>query len=961
MDLSKNTFICDEIHSLHENNNVYFVEEGEIDLYFCKIDKNNKKGRRYHFVSLKKGDIFYDFPYFDNLEFFALGTSSSKLSFISWGSFFSKFQKTEQDYNELSILFENWIKKIYKFLSKSFINTNSLTPFENQSQIEEPTIFRPISLDIFWLEIKKGEVFLFDNEQLSVNTKTQYFPFNNKTWFSVKKELNCNLLTTKELIKQNSSHETFKNFYYFLQKAVILFLNQNDTKEQERLKNKVEHDEKKLETALLNLSMTIDKDYKQNISIQEDLDPHTLACKIVGEHLGAKIIQYKELKKNPNIKNPIQKIARASGIKAREVVLMGDWYKKDHGGLVGYYKEGSKKEVVALIPSHNKSYRMINPVKQTEVIVDEQIADSLENIAFMMYKSLPHRALNLKDIFNFILQPLKKDLSLIIFSGLLVGILGMVTPIFTGKLFNTIIPESNHFQLLQIAIALVAIAISTALFNFTKGMATARAKGHISLHLQSAIWDRLLSLPAPFFRNYSVGDLAMRANGINAIEEALTGTLLSTLLSGFFSFFSLFLLFYYNVKLASVALALVIIAMSFSLISAYIQAKYQRKIIEKGGKLTGFILQLLNGIQKIRVANAEKRAFYEWSKKYSEQRNISFKAGNSQNYLELFNSSFPVLTNIVIFASVVFLLNQENTKFSTGDFIAFTAAFGQFLSASLSISGVVIKIIDIIPIYKRIEPIFKTLPEVNKAQADPGKLTGLIETNGIRFQYPNTQKEVLKNITFSIEPGSFVAFVGPSGSGKSTILRLLLGFEKPKSGSIYFDKQSLAELDILEVRSQIGSVLQNGQIIQGDIFSNIVGATGMSLDDAWEAAKMAGFDEDIRQMPMEMHTIVNAGGGTLSGGQRQRLLISRALITKPKIILFDEATSALDNYTQSIVTKSLEQLQATRIVIAHRLSTIENADYIYVIDDGEIKEHGHYSSLIKQDGLFKKLASRQIT
>ena len=219
---------------------------------------------------------------------------------------------------------------------------------------------------------------------------------------------------------------------------------------------------------------------------------------------------------------------------------------------------------------------------------------------------------------------------------------------------------------------------------------------------------------------------------------------------------------------------------------------------------------------------------------------------------------------------------------------------------------------------------------------------------------------MLEDVSLTAEPGEFVAIVGPSGAGKSTVFRLLLGFERPETGTVSYDGQSLGELDARAVRRQLGVVIQNARILAGPIFQNIVGAANLTLDDAWEAARIAGIAEDIERLPMGMHTFISDAAAAFSGGQRQRLLIARAVVARPRVLLFDEATSALDNRTQAAVSSALEQLQATRIVIAHRLSTIQHADRIVVLERGRIVEQGHYDELMESDGLFASLARRQI-
>jgi ABC-type bacteriocin/lantibiotic exporter with double-glycine peptidase domain len=276
-------------------------------------------------------------------------------------------------------------------------------------------------------------------------------------------------------------------------------------------------------------------------------------------------------------------------------------------------------------------------------------------------------------------------------------------------------------------------------------------------------------------------------------------------------------------------------------------------------------------------------------------------------------------------------------------------------------TGAFVAVMMAIPIYEQARPILEACPEVGESKMSPGPLGGEIEISQVTFRYDPDSAAVIDRVSLRARPGEFIAIVGPSGSGKSTILRLLLGFEHPESGSIYFDGQDVSGLDIQAVRRQIGVVLQNGSVMTGDLFTNIIGSSLAAMDDAWEAARMAGLDEDIRQMPMGMHTVISEGGTTLSGGQRQRLLIARAVVNRPRLLFFDEATSALDNRTQAIVSESLERLQATRIVVAHRLSTIMNADCIYVLDGGRVVQTGPYASLRSEGGVFAELIRRQMT
>jgi ATP-binding cassette subfamily C protein len=666
-------------------------------------------------------------------------------------------------------------------------------------------------------------------------------------------------------------------------------------------------------------------------------------------------ISFKDPPKHRDTPLRLLDIAHLSGFRTRDVLLRGKWWHRDNGPMLAFFEEG--RQAVALLPDSSRRYRLYDPVAGTEEPVDARRAAALAPRAYTFYRPFPHKNIRGVDLLKFGLQNCLSDLSMVVLMGGLAALLGLFIPWVTGIIFDTVIPEAARSQLWQIVALLLTCAFVTTTFNLTKGIAIVRIEGKVDKVLQAAVWDRLLSLPVPFFRQFTVGDLANRGMGISAIRMILSGIVVNTVLTFVFTSCNLLLLFYYDWQLALVALSVLGAAISIILLLTYFQYRYQRQIMDLEGRLTGLVLQFISGISKLRITATEDRAFALWAEQFSTKKRLAYKSGLVKSGLLSFNAMLPVVSLITLFTWVVW---KRLDCLSTGDFLAFNAAYASFQNASLQMAVALTTSLNIFPLYERAKPILETLPESSESRADPGILSGALEVNQVSFRYNEDAPLVLREVSFRVNPGEFVAIVGNSGCGKSTLFRLLLGFETPESGTIYYDNHDLATLELGAVRRQLGVVLQNASLFSGDIFKNIVGNTNLTLDDAWEAARMVGLDADIKAMPMQMHTVVPADGSTLSGGQKQRIIIARAIVKRPKILFFDEATSALDNQTQAITSHSLETLAVTRIVIAHRLSTIINADRILVVEGGRIVQSGNYQQLMAQEGPFVEMARRQI-
>jgi ATP-binding cassette subfamily C protein len=653
----------------------------------------------------------------------------------------------------------------------------------------------------------------------------------------------------------------------------------------------------------------------------------------------------------------VEMLAEAAGVRVRQVALRGQWWRRDGGALLARTTDGAW---AALLPAAGgKRYLLHAGGLAREV--DETLAATLEPFAHCLYRPPPPGRMSLGSLARFALHGLGQDVRLLAELGLVLLALGLAAPVATGMMIDTVIPSAQPAQAWQLAGVLILIAATTTVLEFVRAVTLMRIETRMDGTMQAAMWDRVLRLPVPFFRRFAVGDLAMRLQSIEQLRRALSGGTIATLLGGAFSLGNFLLLVYYSGKLALAAAGCAALVLLCIGAIGFYKLRAERQVAEYNGLLSGKVIEYLAGIAKLRVAAAEARAFANWAELFAQARRLSFKAGKLGAADEVIFAAYPTLASALLFSMIgaAMAAGPAAPSLSTGQFVAFHAAFGTFLAGLASVGGTALGLLRLVPVAERAKPLLEAVPEVDPGKRHPGRLQGGIEVRGLRFRYGDGP-DVLDGVDLSIAPGSFVAIVGQSGSGKSTLLRLLLGFEQPAAGVVTYDAQDLAELDVTAVRRQLGVVLQNGQLLSGSIYQNIVGARALPLEQAEEAARMCALEDDLAKMPMGMHTMISEGCSTLSGGQRQRILIARAIVHRPKILFFDEATSALDNRTQAQISRSLERINATRIVVAHRLSTVAGADEIIVMDRGRVVQRGTYAALMAVPGPFAELAKRQV-
>jgi len=809
---------------------------------------------------------------------------------------------------------------------------------------------------LLWVQFQAGAAQLCGDPALSWASSDLCLPISKHTWIELTEATPLTAISTAQLLQEPTAPICFDHFHRLACAALVLRQDKAVATERIRWLQRLEAEDSIMQQALLRLSSPLSSN-GHAVSAQKVRDTHDAlytACRVVCEELGIELTGTPRMGKGQSHAQALKLFARSARIQIRDVALRGQWWRKDNGPLLAF--QADTQQPVVLLPQ-GRGYKLWEPVAGTTTPVTRQQAATLSQYAYMFYRPFPNQELRGWTLLKFGIRGNQRDLLILLGIGGLLGLLGLIPPIATGLIFNTIVPAAEVSSLIQVGIALLIVAIVVGLLQIVRGLTVLRLQSRVDSRLQAAVWDRLLSLPPRFFRNYTAGGLGARAMGVTQISRLLSGRVFNTILTTIFSVFNLALLFYYSAQLALVAIVLVAISLIVTASVAFLFVRYQRIQLEFEGQLSGIVLQLLKGVIKLRVAGAENQAFAQWVEPFTVQRSLAYKGRTITNMLAAYNAAYPLIALLTIFTLVAI---SPHFISSVGNLVAFNLAFFQFLSSWSLLGSILINVLPIIPTYERLQPILQAQPEVDELKTHPGELSGKIELVHVSFRYNEKTPLVLHDISLEIQPGAFVALVGASGSGKSTLLRLLLGFDTPESGTIYYDDQDLADLDVREVRTQIGVVLQNATLLSGEIFSNIIGSSpSLTLDDAWDAARMAGLEEDIRAMPMGMHTVVSESGSNISGGQRQRLFIARSLVNKPRMLIFDEATSALDNRTQDIVSRSIAELQATRVVIAHRLSTIMKADQIYVFEKGRIVQAGSYQTLVNQPGPFADLAKRQ--
>ncbi|MBQ7154320.1 MAG: ATP-binding cassette domain-containing protein [Synergistaceae bacterium] len=653
---------------------------------------------------------------------------------------------------------------------------------------------------------------------------------------------------------------------------------------------------------------------------------------------------------NENIEERLEGIFGPCGVMRRSVELTEDWYKDASGVYLATTKTG---KYAALMPDY-MGYAYRDYSSGEKIRVNSRTQHNLNAEAICFYTPLPARKLEVTDLAKLALKNLSlHDIVYVLAVTLAVILVSMVSPFLTRIIYSHAVRAQNVGAVASLFVFMACAGISGVLLTIAKMLAISRIQIKTDALVNAAVMMRVISLPAEFFRRYSSGELAQRVSGAGALCTMVAGVSLSAVLTAFMSLIYLWQIFSFAPALVLPALGIVAV---LSVLTAIMTAGHS-KLLALRTKLHaeeyGLLYALITGIQKIRLTGSEKRVFAKWAEHYSHDAKLEY---NPPLYLKLTNVIQPI---IMLAGSFLIYYRAYTAGISPAEYMAFAASFGLMSGAFTALCGTALSMASIGPLAGMIRPVLEEVPEISQGKILPN-VRGRIEVNNLSFRYSPKSALVLDKISFRVNTGEYVAVVGKSGCGKSTLMRLLLGFETPDGGAIYYDNNDVKTLNLPALRRNIGCVMQNSRLFPGSICSNIlISAPHLTEADAWEAAEMAGIADDIKHMPMKMNTMISEGAGTISGGQCQRIIIARAIASKPKILLFDEATSALDNITQRKVSESLDRLKCTRIVIAHRLSTVRNCGRILVIDGGKIAEEGSYDDLVSRHGIFAALVERQ--
>lgn len=985
---------------LHDEHSVIWVEEGNIDIFALEPMREHVEFLKKHFGQLAKySTIFLGDKIQGRLNFLrnvtsgillfgftdqfkiakplivALANTPAKIRKLPLSDFLAILQSQPHLNDLVDQQVEEWVDLFaHFFLYRP--HPNYVLELERDQEIKfEPNIaLIPSKVDgfkekILWVKIIQGAVEISGMQTLALTEGDYYYPLSFSTWLQTTTNATLNTQTIHSVLSNARCYNGLKIFNSQLIDVIFFNKLSKEKLEQNKIKQQFSLDEINLTDSFKELSTIFAKESQKFPFV--DINHIYRCCQAIGNALNIRFIPLheKHQQKFFSADEYIYLLCHNSHVYYRRVTLVEEWWKENLGHLLCFYQE--EKLPIALL-KNNHGYEYYLPETDTWGAFSPEKFPLIQAEAFVFYQALPNKQfITNKEIRHFLTKDHHSNWAFLFFYSFLTILCLSLIPFFVRQLYGVVIANLDYVVFAQVGLAFLLLVISVMIFSLSREFVSMCIQTLFDQEYSSALWQRVLSLSIQVFRKISLGDLFNRLQITNIIRIELSRQVVRQLLTGLFSILFLIPMFYYNSTLSWVVCGIWLA----SLIILCIAMKRAQNLTEEKLILSGSqnekVLETLLRINTARIYGCENRFFSRWEQGFLQIKRVDWKIAWWKSLIITCNAllsplSLTCIYGFMIFQKVSELQSVETVAitggteiFAIGDFMGFYMAYVVFSASIVDFSNGFIQLTSIKPAWNRSRQLLQEQPDSASYRRKPGLLTGEVRIDHVDFRYDPEFDLILSNISLYAEPGEFIAIVGHSGCGKSTLMRLLIGFEKPENGVICYNGKDLATLDLQDVRSQMGIILQTSAILDGTIRDNVVTGRVHHDDQIMQALKLAGFSEDLELMPMKLDTVLMNGGGTLSGGQRQRLLIARALIGNPKILIFDEASSALDSLTQEFVSQNIERLNTTRIVVAHRLSTIRKADRIYVMHEGKIVDQGSFHELSSRKGIFYDLVQRQ--
>ncbi len=933
----------------------YLVLEGTIDIFLFEQEDGTVRSSAMHILRAEAGQIIFGIGSYDTpLTAVGKGLPGARLSKLPRSAL-----TANELADELAEQADRWVSAIGGAVASRIDPrprpTLVVDPGDNlQLSADANSVLSTRSGAVVWVGVSQGAAAFLGTEEPSPGG-TGLAPLCFDTWLTLSEDAAIELASSRRLAEDGRLLQALDEFHQLtmsaehLNRTLLLADVVNEQAAREALRRR---DAEQAQSGLNRILA------RERVGVDHDGSVLMAALALVGKHEG---IDFQRPAQQPGqiVEEPTpHEVFHASGVRARSVRLQPEdrWWLGDNGAMLGFL--GDERRPVALLPSWNGRYRMVDPTDGRVTRVDSAKALQLSPRAWLCYPALAtDRGVGALDLARVAGHGLASNFGRFALAGFLAALLTQAPAIAVGVLTDWILASASVSMLVQAMIALALFGAVGMLLEILQGTSMMRLEGRGTTRVSAAAWDRLLRLPPSFFRRFTSGDLAIRMTTFQLMRDQISGVAANALLSFVFLLPTLAILFVYDVPLALVCAGL---AAAMVLITALIglwQLKPQRRGFAAERRLAGELLQFINGIGKLRASGAEPSAFAIWARHYRQQLLARIQVSRLNEHLISLSAATPALIGAALFAVVI---ARDAQELQISDFLVVYAVAMTFFAAAANLGRSFEAIAATLPAYEQIKPILVELPEPDARSSAHVTLQGDVRFDHVSFRY-EADMPLIDDVSISARAGEFVAIVGESGSGKSTLMRLALGLEDPTAGSVYYDGRDLSSLDRQALRRQLGVVMQDGTLQPGSVLDNIIGmGDDLTIEDAWRAVRQADIGNEIAAMPMQLHTVLTEGSTTVSGGQAQRLRIAAALVRSPRIVWLDEATSWLDARSQAQVMQSIERLAATRIVIAHRLSTVRQADRIYVMQRGRVVQVGNFDDLNAVDGPFRRLVERQL-